>query len=270
MDLKKIAIRALSGLVYIAIIIGCIMMHTEGISVLAILLGTLASIEFTKITGGLTVRRIPAVLADVAGIWCLSLAFFGLPALGWILCLIWRLVAELYLKEDDPLQRIAYSFMAQIYVGVPMALMVGISQFFGVPHMLLALFMFIWINDTGAFLVGCSIGRHRLFERISPKKSWEGFFGGFILNLVAAAVIAIYFPQFFGFGSNVAEWLGLGTLVTVLATWGDLVESMIKRTLRIKDSGNLIPGHGGILDRIDSLLLVMPAAFLYIFIIKCL
>lgn len=173
------------------------------------------------------------------------------------------MVTELYHKSSDPLNSLAHSLMAQIYIGIPMALMGVVSEMMGSTHILLAVFAMIWINDTGAFLVGSAFGKHRLFERISPKKSWEGFWGGLALNIVAAWLLCQFTGGFFPLPSNIWIWFGLAAVVTIFATWGDLIESMIKRELKIKDSGNLIPGHGGILDRIDSLLLVMPAVFVY-------
>ena len=130
----------------------------------------------------------------------------------------------------------------------------------------LAVFVLIWLNDTGAFCVGSLFGRHRLFERISPKKSWEGFFGGLIFCLVAAAILKTCFGEYFP-GMGMLLMLGLGAVVSVFGTWGDLVESLIKRTLGVKDSGHVLPGHGGILDRIDSLLLVIPAVLAYMLMV---
>jgi phosphatidate cytidylyltransferase len=146
------------------------------------------------------------------------------------------------------------------------------------PQMVLAIFFLIWINDTGAFIVGCTIGKHKLFERISPKKTWEGFFGGLIFTCIAAIAFGIWGSDFFN-GINrmlvgdtilysIGSWIGLGLIVSVFGTWGDLIESMTKRSLRVKDSVNIIPGHGGILDRIDSLLLVMPATAIYLLILS--
>ena len=115
---------------------------------------------------------------------------------------------------------------------------------------------------------GSMLGRHRLFERISPKKSWEGFFGGLAFDVIASVLFGIYASTFFGLEISVYGWVGLGVVVCLFSTWGDLVESMLKRSLHIKDSGSLIPGHGGILDRIDSLLFVMPACVIYLMILS--
>ena len=127
--------------------------------------------------------------------------------------------------------------------------------------------MFLWINDAGAYCVGSLIGRHKLFPRISPGKSWEGSIGGGVL-VVAAAVAVWYLTTLYGvndLGLSAMEWAGLGIVVVVFGTWGDLIESLFKRTLGIKDSGNILPGHGGMMDRFDSTLMAVPAAVVYLY-----
>ena len=133
-------------------------------------------------------------------------------------------------------------------------------------RLLLGLFIFIWLYDTGAYCVGMLLGRHRLFERISPKKSWEGVIGGVMLCVAGAYATYYWFDEFFQV-PDLTTWVGMSVVVAVFATFGDLVESLIKRTVGVKDSGNILPGHGGILDRIDSLLLVVPAVFIYLMLI---
>ena len=134
------------------------------------------------------------------------------------------------------------------------------------PRLLLGVFIFIWLYDTGAYCVGMLLGRHRLFERISPKKSWEGVIGGILLSVAGAYVTHRWFDEFFQV-PDFTIWMGLSVVVAVFATFGDLVESLIKRTVGVKDSGHILPGHGGILDRIDSLLLVAPAVLIYLMLI---
>ncbi len=176
-----------------------------------------------------------------------------------------RLIVQLYSKKQtSPLNNLAFSLMSQLYISFPLFLMALLHGIFG-AQLLVGIFVMIWLNDTGAYLIGCKWGRHRLFERISPKKSWEGFFGGLIFSVLAGAVYYFLFPRSFVYSLPVL--MGLGALVSVFATWGDLVESLIKRSVGVKDSGEMLPGHGGILDRIDSLLLVIPAVGLYFMII---
>ncbi|MDE7438480.1 MAG: phosphatidate cytidylyltransferase [Muribaculaceae bacterium] len=268
MDFKKLLIRALSGSVYCALIVVCALIGSDAVTCLGILFTVLAVLELHKILSGSLTNRIPALLLDLAGAICLCCGSYLLPILFWIIIMVCRFVEELYLKDEHPIQRLGESMLSQLYIGMPLGCMVAIAYLFPRPEAILAVFFFLWINDTGAFLTGSLFGKHRLFERISPKKSWEGFFGGYIFNLIAATLFATFCPGFFGLGNNIIFWLGLATIVTVFGTWGDLVESLIKRSMHIKDSGNLIPGHGGILDRIDSLLLAAPAVLIYLMIIE--
>jgi len=181
----------------------------------------------------------------------------------YLLYLIIRLVLQLYSQESSPLTNLAYSYMGQMYIALPLGLM---SMYYTLPDgkpLLMAMFVMIWLNDTGAFLVGSAIGKHKLFPRISPNKSWEGFMGGVIFSIASAFIFKYCFPIHFE-NISIYSLCGMGAVVGAFATWGDLVESLIKRTLGVKDSGKLLPGHGGILDRIDSLLLVIPASLLYL------
>lgn len=265
MDIKKILVRSLSGLIYCLAITGCIIWGNPGVLLLSAILSTCACIEFARISRELTFRTAPTLILDIAGCFCLCIGYLGYPLLVWIAIMILRFIEQLYVNSETPLKDLAHSMMSQIYIGVPMGIMTAIAWFRD-PMILLAIFILIWINDTGAFLVGCSIGRHKLFEKISPKKTWEGFAGGLIFCLIASSLFAIYCNSFFGMDTlqaNLPIWLCLGATVSIFGTWGDLVESMIKRNLHIKDSGNIMPGHGGILDRIDSLLLALPACAVF-------
>lgn len=268
LDIKNLGIRSLSGIIYCLIIVGLIFLGPYGILSLAILISILSCIEFANISHDLKSKKIPVIILDIAGCVSLCFIYLGFPLIIWIAIMIMRGIEELYINSERPLHDLAHSFMSQIYIGMPMAIMAVIGFETGIS-LILAIFLLIWINDTGAYLVGCSCGRHRLFERISPKKSWEGFFGGLIFSMGAAALFALFGGRLFANSiiDNLGLWLGLGAIVTVFGTWGDLIESMIKRNLHIKDSGKLIPGHGGILDRIDSLLLVLPTVAVYLALI---
>jgi phosphatidate cytidylyltransferase len=172
-------------------------------------------------------------------------------------------VLELYEKRQDPLIHSAYIFLGQVYIALPLSLL-NIIAFLPVekvvyhPFPVLALFVFIWVNDSGAYVTGMLLGKHPLFKRISPKKTWEGFAGG-LLFTVAASFVFTHFEQSIPF----YHWMGLAVTVVIFGTWGDLFESLMKRTLEIKDSGKTLPGHGGFLDRFDSLLLAIYAVLFY-------
>lgn len=172
---------------------------------------------------------------------------------------------KLYKKhENKPFTNIAYTFLGLFYVAVPFALL-NIAAFengsynYQIP---LGCLLILWANDTGAYFAGSLFGRHKLFERISPKKSWEGAAGGFVLALAFSWMLSTYFTTL-----PVWQWLGVGILIVVCGDYGDLVESHLKRSIQIKDSGNTLPGHGGFLDRFDGLLISAPfiVAFLEIF-----
>ena len=265
MKFKSWITRALSGIVYIGIIVGCIFWGIIPFSVMAALFGIAAVIEFEKICEGITETSLPTLFLDAAGVVFLAFGWLWYPLLGWICIYLCRIILELYVRNDKPIRCIAIALMTQIYIGIPIAVMTFMGKYIGL-HFILAIFLMIWINDTGAFVVGSLLGRHRLFERISPKKSWEGFFGGLGFNLLTGWLFAIGGGFFWDVKWNVITWLIFATVVTLFSTWGDLAESLLKRSLNIKDSGNIIPGHGGILDRIDSLLLVMPASFIFLII----
>jgi phosphatidate cytidylyltransferase len=180
--------------------------------------------------------------------------------------LLYSFISELYNKHQNPLINLAFTLLAQLYCAGSFALanyIVLVKSADGeisfTPLFLLALFVFVWINDTGAYLIGSQFGKHRLFERISPKKSWEGFWGGMFFALASSLIFSRMVPEISWY-----NWLGFATTVVCFGTWGDLVESLIKRTVGVKDSGKMLPGHGGMLDRFDSILLAIPAAYIYI------
>ena len=179
--------------------------------------------------------------------------------------LLLRTIVQLYRPSQNAVHSLERSFLSLGYVALPVALLNSIMSITA-PRLLLGMFMFIWLYDTGAYCFGMTLGRHRLFERISPKKSWEGVLGGIVACIAGAYVTHTWFDEFFQV-PELTTWVGLSVVVAVFSTFGDLVESLIKRTVGVKDSGNIMPGHGGILDRIDSLLLVSPAVLIYLLLI---
>ena len=206
-----------------------------------------------------------ATAVHARGLDTLNLAF-----IPWLATIIYLLVSELYLKAKDPITNWAYTMMSQIYIALPFSLLNVLAFQFtnsDVPWLLpLSVFIFLWVNDSGAYCTGSLLGRHKFFPRVSPGKSWEGSIGGGVFVLVAAWLIS-YITTQKGIVTNLTtlQWMGMGLVVVVFGTWGDLIESLFKRTLGIKDSGNILPGHGGMLDRFDSSLLAIPAVVVYLF-----
>lgn len=185
--------------------------------------------------------------------------------LPYLLFILYSFIGELYYKASDPIKNWAYLFLGQLYCAGSFSLLnfiMSASDESGVAGfnyiLVLSMFVFVWVNDTGAFLVGSAIGKHRLFERISPKKSWEGFWGGMFFAMLFSQGFAYIDPSI-----SRLSWLGLSVVIVLFGTLGDLVESLLKRTLGVKDSGKLLPGHGGMLDRFDSILMAIPAAYIY-------
>ncbi|MCM1522759.1 MAG: phosphatidate cytidylyltransferase [Muribaculaceae bacterium] len=278
--MKNLFTRALSGAVYVALICTAVILGGWWFIGLFAIFSALAISEFSRLSNSLTGgENTTTLVIDIAGgliltigLACVNMQLFtplttkligGTLFTLYLLYLIVRLVSQIYTREASPLVNLAFSYMSQIYIALPLGLM---SMYYTLPAgtpLLLAMFIMIWLSDTGAYLVGSMIGRHKLIPRISPGKTWEGFIGGVCFAMGSAFVMKLCFPSVYS-AIPLLGLVGLGFVVAIFATWGDLVESLIKRTLGVKDSGNIMPGHGGILDRIDSLLLVIPASLLYL------
>lgn len=279
--MKNFIIRACSAVVYAVLVIGCTLVVPQGALILFPLVAAAAIWEFgtivNKHAGGDVPRMITSVagLTGVAATWLYQISGQGYERLFvlYMLLMVYLLVSELYRKGKTPLLNWSYAFASQMYVAVPFALLsflfareevadglIRLSGFYA-----FAIFVFLWCNDTGAYLVGCTLSRYfpaKLFPSISPKKSWVGSIGGALLTMAASAALYYIMPD----SMPLWRWMGFALVVVVFGTWGDLVESQLKRQLGIKDSGNFMPGHGGLLDRFDSALLAIPAVVAYLFL----
>ena len=271
--------RIFSGVIYIALIVTAILLLDNSPVVyllvfpLLIVLGigemiTMAKDDATQswlvniidMLGGVGI--FVALYLHYEGTTLQSRTLWLLPIAAYLLL---RTIVQLYRPRQNAVHSLERSFFSLGYVALPIAMLNGIMSITA-PRLLLGIFIFIWLYDTGAYCVGMLLGRHRLFERISPKKSWEGVIGGVALCVAGAYATYYWFDEFFQV-PDLTTWVGLSVVVAVFATFGDLVESLIKRTVGVKDSGHILPGHGGILDRIDSLLLVVPAVLIYLMLI---
>jgi phosphatidate cytidylyltransferase len=266
---KNLLLRSLSGLIYAAIILAGIGFGGWSFVVVFGSIVVLCLCEFYQLINRRPSVSVRPAVNCLAGAYFFVVTFFCVRAetfyfevyLPYVLYILYVLIIELYLKRPDPLQNWAFAFLGQLYIVFPLSTLSALSTIglgTGVqtdfPVLLLALFVFIWMNDTGAYLVGITCGKHRLFERISPKKSWEGFIGGAVFAILFSLIFAHYVADI-----PTTHWICMAIVTVVFATWGDLVESLLKRSLGVKDSGRMIPGHGGILDRFDSALLAAPA-----------
>ncbi|MBN2776621.1 MAG: phosphatidate cytidylyltransferase [Bacteroidales bacterium] len=235
------------------------------------------SIEFIRITKNDNNK--PAVFLTVfSGIIILSIVFFTTkfefnPAFYWLIPIpiLILFIKELFSNNKTPMRNIAISVFSLVYIILPLALSIllvtGNYLYFQdstnsfTPTTLMGILVLIWVYDSMAYCVGVPLGRHRLFERVSPKKSWEGTIGGAILTLVAGYYINLLFPIM-----SQADWLVVTGLVVVFGTFGDLIESQFKRSIAIKDSGDSLPGHGGLLDRFDSFIFTVPWVWIYLIV----
>ena len=273
--------RAVFGILFVVVIL-CSFTRADFMIGLFALITGLTMWEYAGLVNGIKGVRINRFISTVAGVYFfLAVAVLELGMVSsfvvfvpYILCVIYLFVAELYLKNESPILSWAYTMLGQMYIAFPLSL-INILAFGngdvsvgGSANMLLPLSVFIllWANDTGAYCTGSLLGRHKLFPRISPAKSWEGSIGGGVLSIIVAALIGHYGANGSGTkGMDIMVWIGLGVVVVVFGTWGDLVESLFKRTIGVKDSGKILPGHGGMLDRFDSSLLAIPAVVVYLY-----
>ena len=281
MKMKNLMVRTLSGLVLVAVFVGAVLGSQWSFGALLLLILVGGQTEFYKLareTGlspqrwmGLAVgvllfalnfivfRQFSRSVTDEAGGAVLYLLLY----IGLLLPTLF--VCELFRRSATPLANLGATLLGVLYVAVPLSLLLYVPVLAGDgvwrPETVLCYIFIIWANDVFAYLVGMSVGRHRLCERLSPKKSWEGFFGG-LAGAVATGLAAAY-----ALDANYWVWGGLALVASLSGVAGDLVESMFKREAGVKDSGQVIPGHGGVLDRFDALLLSAPYVFLYLLLV---
>jgi phosphatidate cytidylyltransferase len=268
--LKNFYKRSLTGIAFVAVLGGGIVFHPATLFLLFAVIIGLGLWEFYRLIHATELK--PNKIAGLVA----GLAFFAVTCLyasgvitttgfWFVVPFVYAIViAELYRKQLMPFQNIALSLLGVLYVAIPLSLLVllGFPQLTipaYQPTMILGYFFLLWSSDTGAYLTGISIGRHPMFARVSPKKSWEGFAGGMVLTLLVAYFISKYFTTI-----STIDWLVIALIICIFGVLGDLIESLLKRSLQIKDSGNILPGHGGILDRFDSVLFSVPMVFLYL------
>ena len=282
---KNLITRALTGVVFVAVMVAGFTAPQYMIVLFAIITG-LTLWEYTGLVSQIEGVSVNRFISVVAGVY-FFIAMAGLRVgyvkdfsvfVPYIFTIVILIIAEQYLKNENPINNWAYTMLGQMYIALPFS-MINVLAFQHdnngnvMADMLLPLsiFIFLWTNDTGAYCSGSLFGKHKLFPRISPAKSWEGSIGGGVF-VIAVAVLIGYLTENPEAPNSltIPQWAGLGIVVAVFGTWGDLVESLFKRTIGIKDSGNILPGHGGMLDRFDSALMAIPAAVIYLYVLTML
>ncbi len=267
--------RAITGLSFAAVMIAAILISPWSFIAVFFLISTLGILEFYKLIRSSVIQPqvIPGLLISQLTFIVFTLVLLNQLPINYLYVTI-PLVAvifivELFRNNEQPFQNIGVTLTGIIYLTVPILLMLKIA--FGINSLdgntyhggvIMGCIFLLWASDTGAYMIGSKFGKHRLFERISPKKSWEGFFGGMVVALLVSKIISMWFSELLW-----NEWLVIAIIIVTAGTLGDLVESMLKRSVGVKDSGNILPGHGGILDRFDGLLVSIPFVFFYLVMI---
>jgi phosphatidate cytidylyltransferase len=277
-DLKK---RLITAIFFVIVILSAIILDKYAFIALFGVICVLSLHEFHTLlyfdlTGKKKSKRILAnVLLGFIPYLAVALYYLGstwldlgrLYAIGILLflCVSVYYIVELASRLEKPFIIIAYALTGVFYISIPCMMVVAVSFQGGEfdYKCILGILMLNWFNDTGAYLFGSTFGKHKLFPRISPKKTWEGLFGGAISTLLLSIPLSMWLTNM-----PLKDWLVLGTIVVVFGTIGDLIESMFKRSLEAKDSGSILPGHGGLLDRFDSFFFVVPFATFYILFIR--
>lgn len=266
--------RSITAVLCLILIIGCLLLGKYSYFLIFFTINLISLFEFFKIISGRNTdpnRYLGIVLGSVlfilsfvvsSGLFSSQLYLILIPlALSVFIC-------ELFRNKAHPFMNIAITLLGAIYISIPLSVL----NYFVFPAgdtfeytygIILGYLILIWTNDTGAYLAGITIGKHLLFKRLSPKKTWEGFIGGLIITVAVAWLISGLFDML-----NRTDMLVFAGIISLIGVAGDLTESMFKRSIKVKDTGALLPGHGGILDRIDSILLTSPLIFIYLELFK--
>lgn len=279
--MKDILIRATTGAIFVAVLIGAIVWNKYSVAGLFFIIALLGLNEFFRLMEKAGFKPKKSISTIIGAIIYSIVAYYSFDEAetSYLLfifpLLVLLVVIELFRKSETPVTNFAFSVVGVLYVVIPFSILNFFaynSPFDEVLELtngyeyifLLGFFVIQWANDTGAYLAGSSFGKHKLFERISPNKTWEGAIGGAILAMATGYLFA-YFSN-----SSILHWMAAAGIVVVFGTLGDLTESQIKRSCGVKDSGNILPGHGGILDRFDGVLFSAPFVLAYLHLVEIL
>ena len=260
--------RTLTGFLFVAAVVACTLWSEFSFFILLFVVNFLCLLEFYELVlpDKSWIEKYLGIIAGSIIYVMFSMIFSANLSIAWYYHLIpvflTIFIIKLFEKTHNEFSTLAFQVLGLMYITLPIVMLTKMGFFnsfdysAGLP---MGFFLLLWTSDTGAYLAGRSFGKHKLFERVSPKKTWEGSFGGLILTLAIAYGISFLFDDV-----NTTDWLIIGALIVVFGTFGDLFESLLKRNLHIKDSGKILPGHGGVLDRFDGLFLAVPAVFFYL------
>lgn len=263
--------RAITAFFFVAVMLASLLLGAYAFTGFFLLLSLFSTEEFYKLVraDGLKPQSFWGWILVISIYLPVSLYFLhNAPPEIFLICVpffVLVIIAELYRDLKNPFHNIAYTIFGVIFAAIPFCFFYALGFMEGEYswHLPLAFLIMLWASDTGAYLFGITLGKHRLFERHSPKKSWEGFAGGLICSMLSGFVLSIYFTEL-----SLFHWLVVSAIIVSSGTLGDLSESMLKRSLSTKDSGSFLPGHGGLLDRFDGLLLAAPLVFVYLSFVK--
>ncbi len=267
---NNLATRTFTSVFFVVAMVGSALLGQTVFAVLLLMLTVLSINEFIKIvtSGNIQPALWPTLITGSSVYALITANAMGLLKTEWLLAAIpivfMLFITELWRNKPTPFGNIAFELLGIIYIAFPLSLIMYLFDpviLSGPLHygVVLGFFLVLWLNDTGAYFIGSLIGKHKLFERISPGKTWEGSIGGFVFAMLTAWGLSFIFQQL-----TVPQWLILALIIVVTGSLGDLVESMLKRSLGIKDSGTFLPGHGGLLDRFDAVFISAPFVFVYL------
>jgi phosphatidate cytidylyltransferase len=265
-------IRAITGFFFIIVMLGSVLLDHYVFGAFYLLLSSFALWEFYGLVKKAGIKpNIQTGLLNGAMIYVVF-ALISAPSqndyhkLLFLLpvTLISIFIQELFKKNDAPFTNIGYTYLGLIFTIVPFTFFHGLAYVMGTFnfHFPMAFLLMLWANDTGAYLVGSKLGKTKLFERHSPKKTWEGLIGGILITALAGYIISLYYTEL-----PLQHWIWIGVIISCFGTTGDLIESMFKRSIDVKDSGGILPGHGGLLDRFDGLLIAAPIVYAYLYFV---
>jgi phosphatidate cytidylyltransferase len=264
--------RLVFGAIFVGILIFCILYSKITFIVLFLIIMNLSIYEFNKLIS--LNSFFPYLLGNLLFIFAntsnflntSSISLTNYTGIALFLGFFATFISILFSKKEEAVDQLGKKFLSVVYIAVPYTLIVMIpflnNDYQYINTTILGIFILVWVNDSFAYLVGSNFGKHKLFKRISPNKTWEGFLGGMIFTILASYILAHYFVKM-----SFNNWIVFALIVSIFGVLGDLIESMFKRQAGVKDSSNMIPGHGGFLDRMDSVIFSAPFIFIYLFIV---